>query len=566
MLNNFFSLIVSYFFTSISVVGYGLIFKKFFFKNLKLDFGYYGLYGIYFLLIYSYFSNYFIAHSYIHNLFILLIGFFYFNIFLLKRLKEFKKEIILYFATFLILFLGILIEKNHDDFSYYHFPYTYYLTQTDSYIGIGKFGHGLRTPSSIFYLNSLFATPLIKYFSFNFGQVFIMGFINIILLTKIFNYLKSYKINSKNFDQTFYLILLSFIFINIFFYRISEHGTDRSAMIIILLFIIELIELYNKKIIKSFDLSNLFLLSILSISLKAFYITYLLFIIPLIYILNQRNKKFFENINLIFFSKNFICFFILLSLVLLSYLTNTGCLIYPVSVSCFENLSWSFPKTSVQKMNDWYELWSKAGATPNFRTEEPTIYISHFNWVSGWLERYFFNKVSDFILGIVFLILVIFFIYRKNLSTKFSIIKKKHIIIIYLVIIILFIEWFYNHPSLRYGGYSLIALMIFLPVSYFLNKIFIDKRKFKRLTVFLIILTFFIFSTRNIHRINKEINIYAYEPFMNSFYSTSEHNFRIHKDITGRIEIYKNCKDTKINCDKKNKIITKFNKIIFISR
>ena len=57
----------------------------------------------------------------------------------------------------------ILVAKNHDDFPYYHFPYTYYLTQDNLHIGIGQFGHGFRTPSSIFYLNSLFYLPLIKF-------------------------------------------------------------------------------------------------------------------------------------------------------------------------------------------------------------------------------------------------------------------------------------------------------------------------------------------------------------------------------------------------------------------
>tara|TARA_Y100000590_G_scaffold408506_1_gene499659 strand:- start:2072 stop:3769 length:1698 start_codon:yes stop_codon:yes gene_type:complete len=565
MLNNFISLIVSYFFTSISIIGYGFLFSKFFFKNEKLNFGYYGLYGIYFLIIYSYISNYFIAHGYVHNLYILCFGFLYFNFYIISKLKEFKKDIILYLIIFSVLFLGILIEKNHDDFSYYHFPYTYYLTQSESYIGIGKFGHGLRTPSSIFYLNSLFATPLIEYFSFNFGQIFIMAFVNIILVKKINKYMNSYKVNSKYFDQTFYLVLFSFIFINIFFYRISEHGTDRSAMIIILLFIVELFELYKKKIIKNKDLSNLFLLSILAISLKAFYITYLLFIIPILFVLNEKNKNFNFNIRLILFNRNFICFLVLLSLVLLSYFLNTGCLIYPVSVTCFENLSWSFPKISVQKMNDWYELWSKAGATPTFRTEEPAIYISKFNWVSGWIERYFFNKVTDFILGIMFLSLVICYVYKKNISLNFLFLNNKLKNIIYLTIIILFLEWFYNHPALRYGGFSLIALLIFLPLTNFFNKLSIGKETFRNLTVFLIILPLFVFLLRNIHRIDKEINTYDYKPFMETFYSTTEHNFRIQRDITDRIKVFKNCKDTKLNCEIKNNITIEFNKIIFVN-
>ena len=59
-------------------------------------------------------------------------------------------------------------------------------------------------------------------------------------------------------------------------------------------------------------------------------------------------------------------------------------------------------------MNDWYELWSKAGANPNFRVQNPEQYILGFNWIGNWIDKYFFNKVSDFLLGIIFLSLVIF--------------------------------------------------------------------------------------------------------------------------------------------------------------
>ena len=48
------------------------------------NFGYVGIIGIFFLVIYSYLSNIFIAHSKIHNVVIILIGFFIFINFLEK--------------------------------------------------------------------------------------------------------------------------------------------------------------------------------------------------------------------------------------------------------------------------------------------------------------------------------------------------------------------------------------------------------------------------------------------------------------------------------------------------
>ena len=59
-------------------------------------------------------------------------------------------------------------------------------------------------------------------------------------------------------------------------------------------------------------------------------------------------------------------------------------------------------KNEASAMNNWYEQWSKAGAGPNYRVDDPENYIQGFNWVGNWIDKYFFNKVSDFILGILF--------------------------------------------------------------------------------------------------------------------------------------------------------------------
>ena len=125
-------------------------------------------------------------------------------------------------------------------------------------------------------------------------------------------------------------------------------------------------------------------------------------------------------------------------------------------------------------MNDWYQQWSKAGATPNFRVENPENYITGFNWLENWIDLYFFNKVLDFLLGILItcIILLITF-YNKIKIVK----KKKYIFIFYFFIILLFIEWFYNHPTLRYGGYCLIALLFFIPTSLLIEKYNLNSKK-----------------------------------------------------------------------------------------
>ena len=135
-----------------------------------------------------------------------------------------------------------MIFKTHDDFPYYHFPYSYYLTQNPLIVGVGQFNHGFRTHSSIFYLNSLFYLPLIKYYSFYIPTLIILGFANFIFLDQILNALKQKKINF-----IFYFCLLFLIFFNVFFYRIQEHGSDRSAQILISILFLYLAYFYLEK-------------------------------------------------------------------------------------------------------------------------------------------------------------------------------------------------------------------------------------------------------------------------------------------------------------------------------
>jgi len=404
-------------------------------------------------------------------------------------------------------------------------------------IGTGSINHGFRTPSSIFYLNSLFYLPIIKYFSFHIGAVLIFGISNLILILKLKNDHKN-----QRYDFISILTILSLLFINIFFYRISEHGTDRSAQILILVLFIEILSLYRNSVNFKNFFSKIFILLGLIITLKAFYVLYLLILIPIF--VGIRKEK-ISQILKSFFSNIYFYIFILIGFSLIAInIFNSGCVLYPVSLTCFNNLEWSLLHEA-EFMNNWYELWSKAGASPNYRVDNPEIYIKGFNWLPNWTNLYFFNKVSDFILGLIFLLLIVFLIFYTKNKKKISINKKK-ILWTYSIILILFFEWFYNHPSLRYGGYSLIALILFIPFSIYLSKFKLDHR-FQKKMVFLIILSMVIFMGRNLNRIGNEVEKYDYDFLSKPFYILNENNFRVDNLFNKFIQKYENCND-KNNC------------------
>jgi hypothetical protein len=524
MFENIFFYLIIYFISSLSILGYGLIlanYSKNYFEDINL--GEIGILGILFTIVFSIFSNFFLAHGYIHNLLFILLGiifFFYYS----KKVS--KNSIKVFLIVFLLIFISFPTFKSHDDFSYYHFPYSYYLTQYSHLFGLGNLNHGFRTPSSIFYINSLFYLPFFKYYLFNLPAVLIFGFFNLNMILKL---IKNFK-TRINRDEIFFIISI-LIFVNIFFYRLPEHGTDRSAQILILILFLEYFLLIHKNSDINSAINKILIYISIIISLKSFYVLYIIFIPALLFFLYENNylkllKSFYQFKNFYF---NLLI--IVFALVLFLNFSNSGCLLYPIFFTCFDTFSWAIPIEQVKNMNLWYEQWAKAGAGPNFRVENPEQYIKGFNWVSNWIDKYFFNKFLDFFAGLLLVAIILILTFYNNKINRIKL--DKHFFIFYFTIFLLFFEWFYNHPSLRYGGYVLVFSIIFLPLIIILKSFKTKNEKIKILI--LITLLTITFEVRNINRLHKEYKIYNYNFIKDFRYNVEKDYFRINNKINQRL-------------------------------
>ena len=502
-----------------SIIGFGYLSTKL--LSISLSIGELGLSGILFMTILSYITNLFVSHGFIHNSIFLVIGLFCFL--LISKKKLFRKKIKLILLVSLILFIGILMYKTHDDFFYYHFPYTISLIEFKKIFGVGNLEHGFRTPSSIFYLNSLFYLPIIEKSLINSGAIYFLIFSNIFLIQKIFN-----QIKNKKFNFIFILSLFSLLFINTIFYRLAEHGTDRSALILIFILAIYYLEGTNRKLNKiNFKqyYQKILIMIMLIISLKSFYLIYTIFIFILFFEFRKIlfTGKFYKRILL-----NRVSYYFLIGIIIFIFtiFSNTGCLIYPASFSCMESFSWSIPKKEVIAMKTWYELWSKAGATPTYRIDDVEFYLSGLNWFPNWVQNHFFNKISDFLLSLVLLLIISLIFIVKFKKVKLS---KKNYYLFYATVLFLLFEWFLNHPALRYGGFTLIALSIFIPLSIFFESRLNSNLKLKNKITFLILLSFTVFSIKNIDRIFKESDKYKYNPLINAHYYIDDDTYHFNK-------------------------------------
>ncbi len=530
----------------ISVVGYGILFQKLCFSNVEKyedqTIIYIGFYGLFLLTLISLVTSLFVAHNFIHNIFLHLIGVASLIFIGFKNKRKYLRNI-LFISIFTIS--ALLISKTHDDFSYYHLPFTKYLTEQKVIFGMGLLSHGNKLISSLFFLNSTFYLPLINFFSFHFTLIFFLIFFNYFLLKEII--LKSTNQVIK------YLYLFSFIFFNLSFNRIAEYGTDKAGQLLILILTIKFFQIicFDKNLDNNKNIFNkiLILIPLLAfcITLKTYFLSYIL----LFFLIFFLNENVFKVLKIICFSKSFIIFLASLFFYFLHHFISTGCVISPISLTCFgDNLDWARGKEHYEFLSRWLEQWAKAGAGPNFRIENPEEYIQNFNWVPRWLDYYFAEKGKDQLLLLIFTFLLTFILFVRFKLRSANSIFNKEILFFYGIITTIFFIWFYNHPSLRYGGYSISFLFLSIPIAFFFQK-FEGKILFEKNFRIIVILIIVSFNLKNFLRINNELertDLFKFDNF--PFFAIPEKKIIPEKTDSG-LTIYKtngHCWDTSSPC------------------
>jgi len=526
MLVNFFFFIFFYFLIFYSIIGFGhLLCRITKLDTSKISNGIIGILGIFFLTFLSYFTNLFLSHNKTHNFIVLILGFLFFIKFFFLN-KNFNKKYILRSTTIVLLTLSaIFLSKNNEDFPYYHFSYIINLTENKLEFGLSLFNQGFGTSSSVFYLASLFYLPFVDHYLFHITGLIVLSLANIFFLDKFF-FCKN--INNK---FTFFLSIFGFLFYNIVFWRLAEYGTDRAGQILVYIIIIKIFDLYYKWTKQS--ITVILILIIYLLSFKSYFIFYSLLVLFLVerFLINVKKNYIFE---LTFFLPAIIISFFYLGLYFFKNFANTGCVVYPLPISCFPNFIWSRDLLTVSNLSTWFELWSKSGATPNYIVSDVNNYLENLNWVKNWFKNYFFYKFTDTFFGILAIAIIILICFRKNKKKHYTSVYP-HQLFIYFYLLVLSSIWFLKHPDLRYGGYVILALLIFIPLSIFLSfysSNLIEKKKIIILTA----IVFIFFNIKNFNRIYQEFNRSDQYKYTNFPFYADKHLSKLDKKNSNQIE------------------------------
>ena len=389
------------------------------------------------------------------------------------------------------------------DAGLYHLPYINLLNEEKIIIGVSnlhfRFGH----ISIIQYLSAF-----TNNFIFNVNGIVFAG--ALIASSVIINFLSHLYVNikKKEFDFHFLFIFSILIFILYKMNRFSEYGNDAPAHFLMFLMVSEIIKNFNY--IKIKDISNYFLLSIFIIMNKVILITSIFF--PLVFFIKKK-------ITLKLIDKKFFFILIFLFLWSLKNILVSGCLLYPLKITCLGNLNWSNIEKTIQVSSE-NEAWAKGW--PDFRkTNTNNIvqseYSKDFLWLKTWSNNHLLIILKILIPYIVFLTFVLLIV--KNEKTKLK--KRNYIKILVAASLIGILIWFYKVPTFRYG-YSYLIIFISL-IFALIGSGYLLKKKSNLIFKYLISIFLIIFTLKNLNRIIFENKNYFNYPWP-KFYSYNENN------------------------------------------
>ena len=492
---------------SVFVSGCGFVFKRIIFKTderkLYEDNGLWGFLPISFLAL---LVNFFLPLTILINTIIFLIlsiVIWNLNFFNQSKKKLIKNSFLISTLSFILI---IHSNVNTPDALLYHLPYSKLINENEILIGSVNLHHRFGHISIFQYVSSFFNNIFFKHNGL---------LIPISLLTSFFlvNLYKQYKLLfiKSSFRIASYIIFLILVISIYSFSRYSNFGNDSQVHIYYFLLFAYLFQNnfdYNDDIF----LKKISLIALFTFLLKPFYIFSLL--IPLaILIINQNYKIFF--LSLSFFFALFISFIWFLKNVLI-----TGCLIYPITLTCFKGLSWT-TLIDIKKQNLLGEAMSKAW---QYRTDKSILmkdYVNNFEWFHTWFNVHaniVFEK-SIPVLIFLFMNIVFFNIFKILKNNKVN--KINSIALIFLSSSFLgSLVWFLKFPTYRYGYSYLYSLLLIIIYIFIFTKLDVLKLlKIKKYFNITLIIVFSGLLLKNFNRINNKIN----DPIMPHLFDNIKH-------------------------------------------
>ena len=382
---------------------------------------------------------------------------------------------------FLYIFIpGILLISSSDinfhyDAAYYHLNHQNWLRSSNLIIGSVNIFWPFGMSSIYEYISSMLWSN---------NSLIYLHFLNLVFLQFLFSFIFYHLFNStnKNFKFTSIFLVLFSIFDNFGiaggrngFVYIQEIGKqDTTVAILFCITSILILDKIQKRHASKIDIVLISLLVFFIFEIKVSGVIIFILYFILIFTLIRNNKYSFRN--LIYLQSPTIFFGLIWSL---KSIMTTGCLIFPLSFTCYESF-W------------WYEIGSTERVEA-YTTATSFSFMEYFlndnlnflDWVNYFLfsetnstfSNYYLSVYSNFLISFVILLFIKYFLFNKKVLDK----RFKLILLAYITLSIVYLIFYGPIPRYSMG----ILITIICSIGFFVDseKVKISKYVFYSLFI-----------------------------------------------------------------------------------
>lgn len=521
------------------ITGYSCFVNFVILKNKRRIENYHLIYGFFFLFILSLFLNFFSPLSKFFYIIVIIGLYFFFYFFLKKKVK------INFLSHILILFLFSFVTYFHGD----NVDSPMYHLQIIKWISSEKVVFGLSNLEIRFAINSLWFNflSLLQFKVGKFNNIYFLNFLPFsFLIYECFKFETKKICLSNLFINTFVIFLIFFSFLHpanngVILNHLHNVEVDTVVMVFFTCAVYFTIKFYENPTDELFLI--LVLLSLICLFIKISYIS--ITILPILVYLTSRkilsNQIIIKSLLISSFS-TFLWF--------LKSFINSGCLVFPVSLTCF-NSSWSLGQKDVLFYSKIVKGFARDTRDRLKYTDfEHTIETNA--WIMPWIKDYLFSTA---LLHISFFLFV--FSLLGLFVLKFLKIEKKNFLKInelFIVILLLFslgwLIWF-QAPEIRFG-WSLIISTPCIIFSYLIYKLsnhyyfIISKISF----ILIIVIVLITFDNKKNFQVKNFLNPYVKNiNYENIKFVREINNFKIYKSTNWQCYDFKNVCVNKLKSD-----------------
>ena len=417
----------------------------------------------------------------------------------------------LFLSSFFTFLLIIYSNVNRPDAGLYHLPYISLLNENKIIFGVSNIHIRFAHVSILQYLSAINNNYLFFENGISIPLASLVSFFYLYFLNDVLRVIKKKDpIDIAKFFSLFILIYISFKIT-----RYSSFGNDAVAH----LCFFYLISYFLKNNIEKIKFNKVMLLSVFIFINKP--MLGLVFLFPLVLFLLKKYYK-SKKILLIIFSIPVL----FLTLWLTKNTIVSGCMIYPLKITCFENLPWT-NTNQIIKDNLEGAVWSKAWPDRIDKNISMIEYNKNFLWLESWSKthlKYILNIIIPFSLFVFLLTLFIQFKVKKKITLLNNGLKLRFFIslVICLIGLLSFLTIF---PIFRYGYSYIITLISLFSILFIKNKI-----PFKEnipIFKFILIISIIFIVGKQVNKIYK--NYSENSPWPNIY--TLDKNIKNHKKI-----------------------------------